>query len=483
MDLFIPSAASDTGLGNSMNSLRNQLLILISFASLLLWSIVAWVCYVKVQHEVDELLDAQLQQSADLVYSIFSHIEKTSGTGSVEIRIGASGVTNLNEQTKNGRGEIFGDLSYRPELAFIVSRQGKILLRSDNAPDFVLNAAPGIANLGGALQDWRVHSRDFSNNLRIQIGHIRMVREKVALEVAERIALPVLLSIPILFILVYLAVRRGLSSLNSLTENIATVTIDKLEPIPAEHTPSEVRPLFVAINKLLARLEMAVKQERRFTAEAAHELRTPIAALKIHAQVANTTPSDSDRRHSIFQILLGIRRTERLIEQMLKLARLDPFERVENPLTIEINTLFSSITDATEIIVESTQHKFVTRFTEPGISVQGDYDLLHLSLVNLVSNSCTHTAAGCRIELAVEEIAGSIAIVVQDDGAGVADTEIAELGTRFFKSKYGKNQGNGLGLAIVKRIAEMQGIEVHISNRPSGGLRVALVWPNYDKGA
>ncbi|TSA20483.1 MAG: two-component sensor histidine kinase [Betaproteobacteria bacterium] len=462
-----------------MRSLRTRLLVTVSLVSIAVWAASVWVSYGKALHETDELLDSQLTQTAELLRAQIDHENDLLKHTRARHKSTAEGREEdeehwITEGLRHDPSDQYGQ-----NLAFQITDHHGMVLHSDNAPDIPTDLAAGITDIYLSGHHWRVLTVLYDRrhqDLRIQVAHRRDSREKAALEVAQQVALPPLVALPILLLLVYLAVRRGLQPLNTLASTVAHRSADHLEPLERSNTPDEALPLLDAINRLFAQIDDAMERERRFTAEAAHELRTPIAAIKIQAQVAAASTVPEDRTHALAQLLHGIQRTERLIDQMLRLARLDPAAPLPTAV-IEPAALLHEVFESSEgMVLAHGHHLYLSPLPTDLPPLQGDVDLLHTALANLVHNACHHTPSGCTIYLGAHLNGQRCCLTVHDDGPGVAADEIAQLGARFRRGRNATTTGSGLGLAIVRRIAERHGAQLQLANRNPHGFEAALCW-------
>jgi two-component system sensor histidine kinase QseC len=459
-----------------VGSLRARLLLTVSLVSVVVWAVAVWVSYEKALHEADELLDGQLVQATELLRAQIRHEDDLWGKTAPNSEDNDKHDDDAVGHWATEALHYDASLPYSQNLTFVISDSQGIRLRSANAPNIPTTLKQGITNIDLPNEHWRVLTVLHAPDLRIQAAHLRDTREKAALEVAQQVALPPLFALPLLIGLVYLAVRRGLQPLNVLADTVANRSADHLDPIVQPNTPNEARPLLNAINQLLARIDTAMARERRFTADAAHELRTPIAALKIHAQIAAASPDANDRNHALAQMLQGIQRAERLIEQMLRLARLDPAVGLSNRTAIDLELLLQETFETSEGMAQESGHTLAIDPVATLPPLQGDADLLRTALINLTHNACRHTPSGCGIRLCAEAQDGEIRLSVRDDGPGVEADELDQLGTRFRRGKHASTAGSGLGLAIVRRIAELHGAHLRLANLSPRGFEAALHW-------
>jgi two-component system sensor histidine kinase QseC len=442
-------------------SLRAHLLIMLLGATSLVWLAAAWWSYGDARHEAEELLDAQLAQSARLLMAQTRH---------ELVDEGAEHLTAFSFLDEPGLHPYEQSLQFRIE-----NRQGRTLLSSSNPPPVLQAHASGYADVFVDNQGWRVLViEDAASNLRVEVAQSLAIRDELAQKVALRLALPIVLILPLLGGLIYLIVGRALRLLNRLAATVKTRTPANLTSIEASGLPREVQPLVDALNRLLVRLSTTLESERRFTADASHELRTPLAAIQMHAQVALATVNPDDRRHALEQVIAGTQRATRLVEQLLRLARLDPLADLSNAQAIELDALAAQIMEELRPTA-GTCRLHLDSGSDRGVIVYGDADLLGVALRNLVSNAMRHAPEG-DIVLGIKNGGGAPRLWVADNGPGIPEAELPQLTERFYRGRDTTTEGSGLGLAIVKRIAELHGANLELKNRPEGGLRAALVW-------
>jgi two-component system sensor histidine kinase QseC len=443
-------------------SLRAHLLVMLLAATSVVWLAAAWWSYGDARHEAEELLDAQLAQSARLLMAQTRH---------ELVDEGAEHLTAFSFVIEPGLHPYEQSLQFRIE-----NDEGRTLLSSAKPPPVLTEQSSGYADVIMDGQGWRVLViEDNASHLRVEVAQSQAIRDELAQKVALRLAMPVLLVLPLLGTLIYLVVGRALRPLIGLANTVRTRTPANLTPVETSGLPREVQPLAVALNRLLGRLSRAMESERRFTADASHELRTPLAAIQMQAQVALATPSDDDRRHALEQILAGTRRATALEEQLLRLARLDPLAGLANTQPIELNALASQVLAELGPTAGACQLR-LSPANDTDVTVYGDADLLGVALRNLVGNALRHAPAGSEITLGVEQGNGAPQLWVADNGPGVPEEELPYLTDRFYRGRDATTEGSGLGLAIVNRIAELHGANLVLENRPEGGLRAALVW-------
>lgn len=450
-------------------SLRWRLLRAVSIATLLVWSLTGVFSYVKAQHEAEELMDGHLAQTGRLLLALVRDNEDHLG--------------DLASRLATVRGTA-GNI-YEPPLEFQIGRgDGTVLLRSTDAPQLPVLGITGYSDIEREAAGWRVLNMVAADgNYRVQVAQSIALRDLAALEVAGQTIYPVVIVLPLLLLLIYFSVRSALKPLDELAGDVAARTPDTLAALPERTVPLEVQPLVGALNRLFERLGTTLENERRFTADAAHELRTPLAAVKVQTQVALLSDDPQLRKHALLQIENGVDRATRLVNQLLRLARLDPLNHLESSQPLDLRTVvhdaLRAIRGANPLITQDIVEELPAR----ELTIQGDPDLLEIAIRNLVDNAVRYTAADSTIRIAASSNGQNCTLAVRDNGPGVPDRVLARLGERFYRNRETSVEGNGLGLAIVSRIAELHGGTFSAGNDPAGGFVATLAGLPLEPGA
>jgi two-component system sensor histidine kinase QseC len=227
---------------------------------------------------------------------------------------------------------------------------------------------------------------------------------------------------------------------------------------------------------LLGRLSATLDNERRFTADAAHELRTPLAALKVQAQVAMATRDPDEHKHALTQVLAGADRATRLVEQLLRLARLDPVVRLPDPLQLDLADLAAKAVEDAQGMAATKSQKLTLSAQDTPVEINGDRDLLGAAARNLIDNALRYTPEHGEITVSASIEHGEPLLTIIDNGPGVPDAELPHLVERFYRGRDVNAEGSGLGLAIVHRIAELHGARLEVENLSGGGFSARLRW-------
>jgi two-component system sensor histidine kinase QseC len=289
---------------------------------------------------------------------------------------------------------------------------------------------------------------------------------------------PLTIALPLLLMGLWWNVRSGLQPLQRLRQVLLHRDTQTLTPVSLPDTPQEVQPMLDALNDLLQRLAQRMQTERRFTADAAHELRTPIAAIRAQAQVALTSAShDQVRQQALQDTLTGCDRASRVVEQLLTLARVEgPQDMASEPFRLD-QLAQQIMADLTPEALRRGQT--LELLATDALQVKGQSMLWHILLRNLIDNALRYSPDGATVRIQAKRMDGDqVQVVVQDSGAGLLPADMARLGERFFRVLGTSATGSGLGWSIVRRLAQRYRLHVLVERSVElGGLRVVLTWP------
>jgi two-component system sensor histidine kinase QseC len=444
----------------SIRSIRARLLLSLLGAAAAIWALTAALAYRDALHEVDELLDAHLAQAATLLIVQGGELDEIDTEHAPLLH------------------------KYSRRVAFQIWEHGTALrLHSLNAPDRRLSEHDeGFSDSRINGVRWRVFSV-WNDDLLIQVAEESRARGAIAHSVGRNLVLPVIFGLPILGLLIAWSVRRNLRPLLRLSQDVGRRAPDHLEPIATDRAlPDELRPLVERLNELLSQLSNSLEAERRFTADAAHELRTPIAALKIQAQVARDAMDDASRRHALDKVLQGCDRAARLIEQLLTLGRLQPAHLDQRTAAIDLRALAASV--VADMAPAALQRQVELSLDADDCVINGDPGLLAILLRNLLDNAVRYGADGGQVNVRVGHIDGAPQLQVIDHGPGVAAADRDRLGQRFQRLGRADTGGTGLGLSIVRRIADLHRAELRFASADADtGLCVSLRFAASTPGA
>jgi two-component system OmpR family sensor kinase/two-component system sensor histidine kinase QseC len=332
----------------------------------------------------------------------------------------------------------------------------------------------GYADVRVAGESWRTYGLQTLNGV-IQIAQPVRVREALARGAALRVAIPLLLLLPLLGAAVVGVVGNGLAPLRRVALEVQRRNVHSLAPIGAQRLPQEVAPLVNELNRLLARLDGAFQAQRAFVADAAHELRSPLTAVRLELQLLDRAPDEAARREARANLGAAVERAIHLVQQLLTLARSEPREA-----TLELSEV--SLEQAAADGIADAHALALTRDIDLALeaqpaTVRGERDALRTLVRNLVDNAVRYTPPGGRVRVRTENGAAGARLEVADSGPGIPPADRERAFDRFYRRANAPEGGSGLGLAIVKAIADRHGARVSLDDAPGGGLRVNVSFP------
>jgi two-component system sensor histidine kinase QseC len=326
--------------------------------------------------------------------------------------------------------------------------------------------------MGGVA--WRVfatHGRE--QDTQVFVGEQVEARHAILWAVLRSALTPLALALPMLGLAAWWAVRHGLEPLRALGRMLQQRQAQALQPVALAGAPAEMTPLLDALNGLFQRIAALMTAERRFTADAAHELRTPIAAIRMQAQVALASTEDGERRLALQATLKGCDRATRLVEQLLTLARLESGQ-APAPSRLDLAAVVrEAVADVAALALSKDQTIAVD--ASPQAWVDAEATLLSVLVRNLVDNAIRYSPPGARVQVDVEVDDGGLHLRIEDSGPGLEPADIERLGERFFRVIGSGQSGSGLGWSIAQRIASVLDVTVQVSRSAAlGGLAVEL---------
>lgn len=436
-----------------MSSVRRTLLVALLGAVGLVTVVAVLATYRIARQEIDDLFDYQLRQAAlSLTDRALARAE------------GAGGASDLVFQIWDESGQV----------RLYVSRPGFAL-----PPVTEL----GFSTAAGPAGGWRIYTSLVGAQV-VQVGQPLQVREELAITAARRTLAPLLLLLPLLAFLVWKIVGRSLEPLGRLAGAAAARTPATLDPFDERAVPEEVVPLVRALNGLLERLRGAMAAQRAFVADAAHELRTPLAALKLQTQLARDADG-AERGAALAELEAGLDRATHVVRQLLTLARLEPgSEAGAARAAVPLAELLRQAVADHALLAERGQVDLGVSAARDDALAQGDAGALRTLVANLVDNAVRYTPAGGRVDLSAGIEAGRPFLEVVDTGPGIPAAERERVFDRFYRVPGAAGSGSGLGLAIVRAIADRSGATVALGDRPGGGLAVRVTFaPAISAGA
>jgi two-component system sensor histidine kinase QseC len=451
-----------------MTSIRIRLFAILLATTGAVWLFAVIWTYVNTQAEVERVLDARLTEAARMVSSLITdhHIDVAAAVDAANAR-----------QPSSEFERVEGD--YNRQLSCqIWSLQGTLVSRSESAPAISLaDHREGFAETEINGERWRVFAViNPTLGVRVLVGDSLKIREKLVGDVIKGLLLPALVILPLLSVLIWLSVGRGLAPLNRIAASLSSRSATELHPLSEAPAPREIRPMIVALNSLFRRVEDVRARESDFTAYAAHELKTPLAGLRTQAQIAIRSEDPDTRRQALGQILHSVDRTSRMVRQLIDMARVDARDNAVAQDEVDVLRLIEEL--STELSPVAVQRNVrITIRPDAGketMCIATDRTLLRLALRNLLENALQHAPEGTQTVCAIRFSDDRLTIEIDDPGPGMSPTEQKRAVDRFYRGSQGAASGSGLGLSIVQMAVERLGGSLDFRNRTEGGLSVAV---------
>ncbi len=442
-------------------SLKLRLTLLFLLLSLAAWFAASLVAWQQTTHKLDKLFDTQQMLFAKRLLTMDLD----------EVRA-PERMRDIPKKVKHGRLD-------DDALAFaIFSADGDMILNDgENGRDIPYHYRRDGFDDGRLKDDndaWRfVWLTSPDGKYRVVVGQEAEYRQEMALDVVSSQLTPWLVALPVMLLLLIVMLSRELKPLKKLAQTLRSRSPDATDTLSTQGVPAEVRPLLDSLNHLFTRTQEMMSRERRFTSDAAHELRSPLAALKVQTDVAQLYLDDPQAQaKALAQMHAGIDRASRLVDQLLTLSRLDSLDNLDN---IEPLALADLLQSAVMDIYHPAQQAGIDirlNINAPQATRTGQQLLLSLLVRNLLDNAIRYSPRGSVVDVTLNARSFS----VRDNGPGIAPDALARVGERFYRPPGQDETGSGLGLSIVKRIATLHGMRVSLANGAEGGLDVTVSW-------
>lgn len=446
------------------HSLRLRLILGFILLITITWICASLLALHQIRKNVDELFDTQQMLFA----------KRLTALNISDLTVKTPQLPRSKKIIRHNRGDLDDDA-----LAFaIFTTDGKMVLNDgDNGPDLQYHyQQDGFSNgtLQGDKDLWRlVWLTTPDGKYRVVVGQEWDYRQDMAIDIVKAQLLPWVVALPIMVLLLIWLVTRELAPLKRLAKRLHQRQPEDETPLPLTSIPSEVKPLVEALNSLFARTGDMLVRERRFTADAAHELRSPLAALKVQTEVAQLAQDDPEmREHALSNLTEGIDRATRLVDQLLTLSRLDSLSGLDDVQEIALQDLLQTAVMDNYHKARANGVELMLEIRQTPPSRRAQPLLLALLVRNLLDNAIRYSPRGSSVKITLDAHAFS----VEDNGLGISPEYLQRVGERFFRPPGQEKTGSGLGLSIVQRIAVLHGMTTHFSHGESGGFRVEVRW-------
>ncbi|MGE0384062.1 MAG: ATP-binding protein [Gammaproteobacteria bacterium] len=430
-------------------SLRNRLIGALLAALVATGLFASWWTYVGARREIDALFDYQLRQQA------------------LALRDRVFPLSGLFLSHENADQEI---------VIQVWDWRGSRLYSSHRLLPLPQRYQIGFSNFRSGGKDWRAFALVAGTEI-IQVAQPLSVRRTMAARAGLRILVPILLVLPLFGLLVWWIVGRALRPLDALARTIGARDQNSLAPVPVQGLPAETRPMIRALNDLLERLARALELQRQFTADAAHELRTPLAAVRLQAQVLERAQGTAERTAAAADLKSGVDRAAHLVDGLLTLARLEPDAADARAAPLDLASFVRDL--AARYAPLAAAKGQVLQVAEcADARIHAGEPALNALIGNLVDNAIRYTPEGGRIDVAMARENSSAVLSIVDSGPGIPAHERARVFDRFYRLPGNGAPGSGLGLAIARRAADVLGATIVLEDPPTGtGLAVRVRIP------
>lgn len=463
-------------------SLKIKLFVLVLLAIFISFIFTLLLSYFDAHEEIDELFDAQMSQAAQTLL-LFAETNPSFFENNTTKQVEKEALQKLKMEVYH---------KYQSALYFqIWNAKNQLILVSENAPiDKPLTNKNSFSILDDENGHWRLYTQwNAAKTLQVQIKENHTIRDNLIIKILSRLFFPALASLPFLAFFVWFFIKKATYILDHIAYQVQQRKPTQLTPLEITIAPKEIKPLIEAINNLFLRVEVAINKEREFTANAAHELRTPLAVLKTQIQVLQNNINNAESTEKILQvnkIEQGINRSIHLVEQMLILSRLENNTNYIINKKINLENVITDVCAELADLIFSDDFDFYLNITEnQKFEVIGEEEWIKILLRNLLKNAMNYTPKGGKIivSLEISKVRNNkFDLTISDSGIGISNKEKLQVFNRFYQVNNivsdevnaTKIKGCGLGLAIVKNIADLHNFNIELNDAEIGGLEVKI---------
>lgn len=464
-------------------SIRTFLLINLLLSVTLITSLAIIGNLFLAHKDIQTQLDAQLIRTTiqiDAFFSIpltqdnFIAIQKTLDSNNT-LHIDPHNITQEEEETVDAQSEATHTLEFQ-----IWNQQGVLLVHSSTSPKTPLSQGKlGLSTLWLNGKSWRVNA--VSNpitHLNIMVAERANYRQRLENQLTQDTIVIMLITYPFLGFLIWVIVGRGLDTLKRVAQEVKHRAPSYLKPVDLESVPTEIEPLVVELNNLFERLASAFERNKRFTADAAHELKTPLAALSTQTQVALRAETPEARKQALLKVLASVNRSTHMVQQLLTLSRMDPEASIQQPEQILLVKLAAEVAAllAPEAIAKNIDLELVT--PDSTACILGNPTYISILIRNLLDNAIRYNHENGFVKISLTETATHVILSITDDGPGISEELRERVFERFYRIIGNPSTGSGLGLGIVAQIAKLHRANIELLTPPNNqGIEFRIIFP------
>lgn len=431
-----------------MTSIRGRLSVLLLLAAILTALALGLLTYRHTLKENENLFDYQLRQIA---LSLRDHVAGMQTPSPIE-----------------------WDAERLDVVVQIWTARGAVLYLSHPDNPVPTQAPPGFSDLVSAGRQWRVYSIATREAV-VQVAQPLELRRDLAAEAALRSLTPLMAFAPLMAVLIWWLVGNSLASLRRIADEVTQRSAHSLNEVSEKDVPDEIAPLVTSLNALLARLKRAFSSQRAFVADAAHELRSPITALKLQLDLLKRASDEDTRAQALDKLNEGVARAAHLIEQLLAAARTDPGDTAISVQRTDLAELMrQSIAD---VFSEAQERRLQIQLEAPEHAViEADAASLRILARNLLDNAVRYTPSDGSVHVRLADEGTKVTLAVEDSGPGIPEEERQRVFDRFYRRDINGQTGSGLGLSIVRNIVDQHGARIELGSSDLGGLKVTVLF-------
>lgn len=442
-------------------SLRLNLLALISVPIILAGTVVGGLALYSSYHEIDEIYDVQLVHAAKLLLDLTRQDIADTSNRRMTLPDDHSGPSH----------------EYERKISFRIWKDNALLTESLSAGDLgMASAPPGFSRQQIGDTEWHFYVHvDDSSGITVEVAEHSEVRTELIIQILSSMLVPALIFAPVILFLIWFGVTRSLTPMIVLARQINQRGAEDLTSLEAGRIPREIMPFITALNRLFSRVDLALRTEREFTDNAAHELRTPLAAMKTQAQVLQKhAASRPEQREDFDNLIDAIDRATRMVEQLLAFSRLQHMHESFEP--VDIGELTRGV--VSNLVAPALKRNQDLRVEiDPKVAVTGSAAALSIMVRNLVDNAIKYTPRGGEISVRITTERNRPTLIVEDSGPGIPTEYHQKVFNRFYRIARAEDTGgSGLGLAMVRWIVELHKAEIVMENLQPRGLRVKVMF-------
>lgn len=391
-----------------------------------------------------------------------------------EMRENAAGSINLDITSQHLHGDEQSTFNENSAWkSFRIWHEGKLAMRTDNAmPASIPQSKQGFSDIQYQGNTWRVYSLDVpEEHITVEVAEQFEARNALVWNFAKGMVWPFLLSLPLAALIFWQAVHRGITSLRRVASQVHLRSPERMTPLETESLPPDLLPLVDAINTLLARLDASLTRERHLTDHAAHELRSPLTAIKLQAQMALRAASEAERQAALQTLLKGVDRSSYIVEQLVTLTRVEQSKFAMH--AVDVTSVTRQVVTDLRYMAEKKRLEISAQLPQT-LTVTANSDLLYVTLSNIISNAIKYSPEQKTLAIGATRQNDHVILSVTDQGPGIPEELREKVFERFYRHDR-KETGSGLGLTIVRQCLEQMRANITFNTPPGGqGLRVEI---------